>query len=73
MINHFIGTEKAIKAKKRTEQVLKVVTFPLWIPWYLVMMICYWISEFIENVLFYIFDDISDSISTFIARKFFNK
>lgn len=73
MIRHFIGTEKAIKSKRNIELALKVITFPVWFPLYLIMMICYFVHTFMEDVVFYIFDDISDTISSFIAKKFFNK
>lgn len=70
MVNHFIGSKKQIEARPKIEKVIKVITSPIWIPFWLVTIICYLIVCFMEESVNPIYEGIVDRLSEFVVRNF---
>lgn len=72
MVKYFVGTKKARAAQVKIELMIKIVTSPLWMPFWILGFTCYHVSELLEALIDKL-DDYLDTVSSFIAVKFFNK
>lgn len=69
-MNYFIGNKRQNEAKWKVERAIRVATTPIWVPFWLIMIITYYISALLEDKVFAWFEKILNSSTEFVVRKF---
>ncbi len=70
MVNHFIGTKRQMKAKPQVEGWITIITFPIWIPIWIITFIVYNLSVLLEYHVMKWLDNALDVMTNFIVKHF---
>lgn len=63
-----IGTKRQLKIRNNIEKFITIITFPLWIPFWLLMMATYYTYDFLEFRFFNWLEKWLDSISYYLVK-----
>lgn len=70
MVNHFVGTEKQMKAKNIIDKSIRIIMLPITFPLFILRWLAYNIEEIMFGLDKYVYEPIVDKVSTLVAKKF---
>lgn len=70
MLNHFVGTEKQMKAKNIIDKSMRIIMLPVTFPLFILRWLAYNLEEIMFGLDKYVYEPCISKISTWIARKF---